>query len=226
MGRPVILASGLFRSGTNYLQALIDANLDTDPLPVSPRTGRFAYKHVSCPGGLHSHFPGLGLALIHKPPAKWIDSLCRNSFDLIECYELGFEPGHTVIEIACDDEDEPVSDRPSIPVSLEKLCALYERYFRFWQKARVDWRHVFVKHTFAAFEPESCLDELATVFGAERLTFRPLEGPVRNSRPFTAEVAATYRDPEAFEHLRGHHLDAIGRCVSPEILDFLGYPRG
>ena len=68
--------------------------------------------------------------------------------------------------------------------------------------------------------------DIHTVFGAERLAFRPLEGPVRNSRAFTAEVAATYRDPEAFEHLRGHHLDVIGRCVSPEILDFLGYPRG
>ena len=67
---------------------------------------------------------------------------------------------------------------------------------------------------------------IVMLFGAERLAFRPLQGPVRNSRPFTAEVAATYRDPEAFEHLRGHHLDAIGRCVSPEILDFLGYPRG
>lgn len=217
-----VLASGLFRSGTNYLQALVDGNLKCAAITPSPRTGRWPQKHASRPAGLVDHYQGLCIALIHKPPVKWVDSIMRQSFDLIDYYDLRYEPGHTVIEIAYDDEHHPLPDRPLVPVSLEKLCDHYNRYHRFWMRQAKNWPFVAVMHSRAAFEPEATLTMIAEVFDLARYRFVPVIGPVAGSEPFKAEL---YRNLDAFTHLRPNHIDIINRRMDADIVAFLGYER-
>ena len=176
MERTSVLASGLFRSGTNYLQRLIDLNLDCKRVHPHPVTGNLPQKHASRIEGMRDHYAGLRIALVHKPPAKWVDSICRQSFDLVDHYDLGYEPGHTVIEIPYDDEHDPLPDRVIIPVSLEKLCDHYVRFHRFWMSEQRNWPFIAVAHALAAFEPEKCVCQLAEAFELPRRSFEPVRG--------------------------------------------------
>jgi len=185
-----------------------------------PVTGNLPQKHASRIEGMRDHYAGLRIALIHKPPAKWVDSICRQSFDLVDHYDLGYEPGHTVIEIPYDDEHDPLPDRVIIPVSLEKLCDQYVRFHRFWMSEQGNWPFIAVAHAMAAFEPEKCVCQVTEAFALPRRSFEPVRGIVPHSGPFNADL---YRDPDAYEHIGPRHLDVIRSRVTPDVLDFLGY---
>ena len=193
-----ILVAGLFRSGTNYLQRLVDANLEVAPVdPALP-------KHAIKPHNL-ALLDGQDVVVIHKPLPKWIDSMCRQSFDFIDHYDVRWQRFHTPVEI--DYFGLP------IPVSLEKLCEHYARFHRQWMQRDA----VFVKHKTAAFNPVRTLCRLSDRFGVRRVTpFTPIT-VVPNSGPFDTRLYVG----ENYTNLLPEHLEVIHHCKDKEVEDYL-----
>jgi len=114
---------GLQRSGTHFLQNLIEYNLKctlTDHL-----------KHQLSIEKTDVTYNNSINLFMYKDPHKWIDSLTRASYNLCSMNDFKPELGHTIVEIVWDIADDKFKSRKKIKVSLEKLCWHYNEYFNF-----------------------------------------------------------------------------------------------
>lgn len=196
-------AFGLFRSGTTWLQALIDANLKAGPVPDG-----YLYKHAHYPHQLAKMAPA-DIVVTYKTLPKWIDSLCRNSFDLIDEYDLAFRRGDTPIEIVYKEENHPEHEPIYVGVSLERLIDLYHEHWDVWHG-----RAMIVSHKKMAIDPEAGIATIGKKFGVPVGPYVPVT-TVQNSGPFSLD------DYDDLPFLSTRHRDTIDRNCRPEIQEFL-----
>jgi hypothetical protein len=211
------LACGLFRSGTNYCQQLLEANFFVE----KPRY----YKHAHGPYSSEGWDRSTGLVHVWKSPAQWVDSLIRNSYDLCDCYDVRWEPGCAQVEVSYRLETERW-DSPAtmVPVSVEKLAAVYDDYWRYWMGVLPGWPggSLVVRHRNLAFAPQSVLTGVMESLDLARRHpgIRPFVtdvGEVHGSPPFRPELYLG----EDTELLRPDHADLVDSLVSKEVKEYL-----
>jgi hypothetical protein len=188
------MACGLFRSGTNYLQQLLDLNFNLDPLP--PR----AYKHAMTEEQLSRCPSSITIALTYKSLLKWVDSQCRNSFDLIDEFELSYVAGNIPITIVYKEDSCPDDDPIPVQVSLNKLIKVYHDHYSFWKGRQWPGGIYWFSHKKLAFHPKEELQR----FGMP-MNFMPVVN-VKHSTLFNRNL---YQDDEATEFLNKEQIEFI-----------------
>jgi len=146
-----VLVCGLYRSGTNYLQTILDKN-----------NKYTRYKHEFVPHDIPKHIRGIDRVIIHKSPYKWIDSIISQSWELGVYYKVGYEKGHTKLRCATS---KTLHDTPDIieeykAYSLENICDLYNRFFTFWLSNPFNSSIKYVKYTDLISNPEETLNNI------------------------------------------------------------------
>lgn len=214
---PVVRAFGLYRSGTTWLQALVDENCLTSPVPP----GAYCYKHCHQDSQVEKLSPDWVYLLTYKTPAKWVDSLCRNSFDLVDEYPwLAYRRGDTPLLVAYRDEDRPDQEPAMIGVGLESVLRLYHLHWDAWQ-AMTGRTMALVSHMAMVRSPAELLERTCRQVG---VPLRPGDvkselGLIRNS-PAGIDRDLTL-DPDAFRFLSGHQLDRIRLLQRQGIEEYL-----
>ena len=210
-----ILVIGLYRSGTNYLQTLIENNLKVSKLTINTKTFNFPNKHAVCENQLYHYTPNLHLVLTYKNPYKWVDSLVRQSYDLVTEYELGYENGHTPLYITYDDNLLEFINKPKVKVSLEKVCNLYNKFFTFWHTKIHEYNHDIVYHNDLIQNPSAYINHISHKFQIPHKTKKHLEpDEVDGSRCFDSSVRDYYLDEFKTENLSDEQLDVIKRITA------------
>lgn len=152
-----VMAVGLYRSGTNFTQRLIDLNLCTSPIPLNPHTLREAYKHAIDDVEAASFTPEIKTVLVYKTPDRWLKSLQRLCYEMPFLYNLAWEEGHTPIEVTCDSEYGRLPKKVTTICSVEKLLELYRKGVSYWME-RAD---VIVNYVDILFDPEYEINRIA-----------------------------------------------------------------
>lgn len=217
-----ILVIGLYRTGTNYLQQLIEDNLNVIPLSVNTKTGWFPNKHAPEEKQLYHYSDDLTLIMIYKNPYKWVDSLVRQSYDLVTEYEVSYETGHTPIYITYDNPDNEFINKPKVKVSLEKLCNLYNTFFRFWDTRIQQYDHDVIYHGELIKNPKDYIKHIANKFNLSYKTKEHLEPErVTGSRCFTNDIRQFYFDEFKTDNLTQDQIECITRNISDDVLSKL-----
>lgn len=199
-----VIVCGLYRSGTTYLQNLIDRNL----LVARSR----GYKHAISVSEMAEFEDDVSVVLISKEIRKWINSLARQSYDLTDYYDVLYEHGHTPIELPYDDPDRPVKASYSVTASVEKLCSLYRNWHLHWGTCP-SRPTCHIAYENLILSPQKTVYEVAIRIGARVAYGFTNYIRVPGSRTFTGEDIGKYLEPEYFPHLNGQQLDAIGRAL-------------
>ena len=210
-----ILVIGLYRSGTNYLQTLIENNLEVSEPTINTKTFNVPNKHAAYEKQLHHYSPNLHLVFTYKNPYKWVDSLVRQSYDLVTEYELGYEVGHTPLYITYDDPLEHFTIKPKVKVSLEKVCNLYNTFFTFWHNRIHEYKHDIVYHNDLIQNPSAYINHISRKFDISYRTEKHLEpAEVDGSRRFDNSVRDYYLDEFKTENLSDEQLDVIKKITA------------
>lgn len=221
-----ILVIGLYRTGTNYLQQLIEDNLDVIPLSINLKTGHIPNKHAPVEKQLYHYHDDLTIVMVYKNPYKWVDSLVRQSYDLVTEYEVSYETNHTPIYIAYDNPANEFINRPKVKVSLEKLCSLYNTFFDFWETRIHNYEHDVIYHGELIKNPKAYIDHITNKFNLNRKTKEHLEPiEVDGSRCFTNDIRQFYFDEFKTENLTQEQIDCITRNISDDVLSKLGLSK-
>ncbi len=210
-----VLACGLFRSGTNFCQQLVEANFEVERPDL--------YKHAH---GVTADKWDQSVSLIHvwKTPAQWVDSLMRNSYDLWDCYDVRWVRGHDCVEVAYRLDGEHWSTAPlHVPVSLQKVARLYNNYWRYWMLRLPIWPggSVVIHHKKLAFCPYNALNNIRETLGLDwNDKMAPVTdvGEVYWSPPFRPEL---YLDETTLEHLTSDQAELVDSLISDDVKEYL-----
>lgn len=135
-----IVVCGLYRSGTNWLQSLIDLNYEVEPVQIPPVWGSQPYKHAIYNFEFKTHDLLTETVAIYKPIHTWLESIMRNCIDLADNYDVLWKNGHH--EILCNASDETDTQHTyEICLSLEKLIKLYNDWFDKWENHPLLFNH-------------------------------------------------------------------------------------
>lgn len=195
-----VIVCGLYRSGTTYLQTLIDANLSV------PRAR--GYKHAMCEDEMVGFDADASVILVSKALPKWVNSLARQSYDLCDFYNVLYEHGHTAIELPYDDPDRPMTQGYTITGSVEKLCSLYRQWHTHWAASSVQ-PVIYIAYEKLLFEPERELHSVAKKLGVQPASVFINYAKVSGSRQFTLVQLEEYADLDYLPCLSGVQVDVI-----------------
>jgi len=213
-----IFSMGLYRSGTNFLQQLLDKNFKYNSAVIEKYTieGKL-YKHCLHDSWYNKMPNDVVPVIIYKDPFKWIDSLCRKSYDLELFYDVHYETGHTEIYLPFEDPDNE-GYIAEVRCSVEKLCKLYNRYFTYWSNKNVEM----ISHKKIICETENCLFYFQNKYSLQRINenFTMLEvDEVDGSRPFTQQVKLYYGTNE-IENLNDVQIKTIKSTIDVKLKEF------
>jgi hypothetical protein len=213
-----IFAMGLYRSGTNFLQQLLDKNFKYNSAVIEKYTieGKL-YKHCLHDSWYNKMPNDVVPVIIYKDPFKWIDSLYRKSYDLELFYDVHYETGHTEIYLPFEDPDNE-GYIAEVRCSVQKLCRLYNRYFTYWSNKNVEM----VSHKKIICETENCLSYFQNKYSLQRINenFTMLEiDEVDGSRPFTQQVKLYY-DTNEIENLNDVQIKTIKSTIDVRLKEF------
>ena len=200
-----LMVCGLYRSGTNYLRELLKANLDVEMI----ETKSIMNKHAANDHEARYIEPDVGLVFISKTPIKWIDSMCRNSWNFIDYYDVGYRRGDTPVTIRYNVYLDKPHDDLLIPVSLERMCYFYNDYHQYWtdRLGLEKFRESHVPHGLLIRSP---LDWVAEVADQKNVPFKPGEfvnpTDIPKSPPFDM---AKYLDEDYVEFLSPEQVKII-----------------
>ena len=203
------LVCGLYRSGTTYLQTILD--------PDNKHTG---HKHEFVKTDIPDRIKSMDRVIIHKSPHKWIDSIVSQSWELGDHYRVHYEKGHTKIRCATS---QTLRDTPDIieeykTYSLENICDLYNRFFHFWLSNPFSSVIKFVKYRDLISDPVTTLKNLDT-----RIDQDGLPTKVYGSSKFTPERKRMALDPHMSYNMTPDMSHVITNNIDKSILKSLNY---
>ncbi len=222
----IIMACGLYRSGTTFLQEILRLNLIN---VVNPHRKPFKdeppYKHVQYAGDLHLFYPGIHIIMTYKNPYKWIDSICRKSLDLVETYHITYEKGETPVTTWYEPELVLARTKPiQVTVGLEQLIKHYNRWMAFWREEYINWPFVAMSYHDWAFDPRIIVDKVSKTFNiAKSSTFVvPKQKDISNSQDFTLDkFKQRYMNDDYYDLLTPEHLDIIKNNINWDNYEWL-----
>lgn len=209
-----IFAMGLYRSGTNFLQQLVDNNFEGNQENIQKYVAqKILYKHCLHEKWYNKIPNDVEPVIIFKNPYQWIDSLVRQSYDLELYYNISYEQYHTPITLKyCNPQFE--NHFAFVECSVEKLCSLYNEYFNFWFTKNV----TFVSHLDVALNQNKYLKLFEQKYNLKRIN-KKFVGPgiVDGSRPFDINVQQYYIDRK-IDNLTSEQIDCITSSIDNNIL--------
>lgn len=213
-----IFAMGLFRSGTNFLQQLVDKNFKNNSSIVEKYIleGKL-YKHCLHDDWYNKMPWEIVPVIVYKSPLKWIDSLTRRSFDLALFYDVHYEKGHTEIYLPFEDPDNE-GYIANVKCSIEKLCLLYNRYFKYWSDKNVEMVH----HKTLVFEIDEYLNYLQNKYKLQKTNKQFVmlkKNEVSGSREFNSLVKKYY-ESDIVENLNNAQIKVIKSSIDVKIKEF------
>jgi len=209
-----ILVCGLYRSGTNYLQAIIDDLLDNDV------SSYIQYKHEFVTSDIPYNIRKINRIIVHKAPYKWVDSLVSQCWELGDHYKVNYEVGHTPIKCGTN---KVLQDTPDIieeyrTFSLENICNLYNRFFSYWLSNPFLSRLRFIKYTDLLIDPQKTLG-----FINDTGEIRNLPKKVRASYEFTENRKRMALSPYMTYNIDLSLSAVLEKNIDRDIIRALGY---
>ena len=203
------LVCGLYRSGTTYLQTILD-----------PDNTHTEYKHEFVKTDIPDKIKSMDRVIIHKSPHKWIDSIISQSWELGDHYRVHYEKGHTEIRCATS---RTLRDTPDIieeykTYSLENICDLYNRFFHFWLSDPFSSVIKFVKYRDLISDPVTTLKNLDTRIDQDGLPIK-----VSGSSEFTPERKRMALDPRMSYNMTPDMSHVIKNNIDKSVLKSLNY---
>ena len=209
-----IFAMGLYRSGTNFLQQLVDNNFEGNNENIKKYLlEKKLYKHCLHDTWYNKIPNNVIPIIIFKKPHQWIDSLVRQSYDLELYYDVAYEEDHTPILLKyCNPKWEEFNT--SITCSVEKLCLFYNCYFNYW----LNKNPTFIYHGDIAFNYNYYLANFETKYNLIR-KHKDFIGPgeVDGSRPFDNVVKNYYLNDKT-DNLTSTQLSVIDSLIDKSII--------
>lgn len=207
MERPTLVC-GLYRSGTTYLQTILD-----------PDNKHTRYKHEFVKTDIPDEIKSMDRVIIHKSPYKWIDSIISQSWELGDHYKVAYEKGHTEIRCATS---RTLGDTPDIveeykTYSLENICDLYNRFFHFWLSDPFSSVIKFVKYRDLISDPMTTLKNLT---GADH---HLPPSKVSGSFEFTPERKRMALDPRMSYNMTPALALVVKHNIDKSVLKSLNY---
>jgi hypothetical protein len=221
VGPVPILVCGLYRSGTHYLQELILHNFRNIEKPdkIIGNNSEPPYKHTQFKADM-SFYEGIHVVLTYKNPWKWVDSICRQSYDLCQVYDVCLNQDETPIKIKAT---FPHNVAGYVDVGIEQLCDHYNRWMKFWKDEHTNWPFLSMRHDIWAFDNEFFIATVAKKFRlkARPVLIKPVQAFVSNSVDFTEKDLNTYLDLDYYEFLKSEHIDIIAERIDWDTYEWL-----
>lgn len=208
---------GLYRSGTNFLQQLVDNNFEGNNENIEKYIlERKLYKHCLHDAWFNKIPEDVVPIIIFKKPHQWIDSLVRQSYDMELFYDIAYEPNHTLITLKyCHPKWE--EHDAYVECSVEKLCLFYNKYFNYW----FEKNSTFLFHGNVAFNHQQFLTNLESKYNLKRIHKNFVDpGVVDGSRPFNRDVKDYYLNNKT-DNLSSFQLSVIDSLIEKSIKEKL-----
>ncbi len=192
-----LLVIGLFRSGTNWCQQLLDDNFELGPRPVG-------YKHAGEWGGMWNYQAEAGIVWMQKDVIAWIESVLRNGYDLYDCYDVTptTDPEDETLLMNYRYDEEGPDDHPTpVHCSLRKLVRTYHDHWKFWQGEVDSWPGggLRVNHFTWARWPTGLLEVVEHKFGVKRKWPAKIPSVVAKSGPYVHERRPVLTDEQVIK---------------------------
>jgi len=210
---PMLHVIGLQRSGTNFINKLIETNINTEVTPTGDRT--VCWKH-SLPwekGAAHSNTkldaasairarPEVKVILVSKHPFTWWESISRRSSQ----------------DLLLKRKD---CRSPTGGADLYKCCALYNLYYGSWMQL-VDHKQVWhVQYEQSLRDSDQFIDEIAKKLNLRRKGTLIIPTRVPYTRGFDEKRRSSYINVQV--ELSANEQNAIREFIDAPVLDLLGY---
>ena len=118
--QPKFQVIGLQRSGTNFLQQILQRNFDVDA-----KFQIWKHEHRVSQKDVETLLKQTNLLVVYKHPYKWIESILRKNTDITHKYDV-LADKTTKFPIKNHDVDKEFT------YDLKKLVLLYNQFHRFW----------------------------------------------------------------------------------------------
>lgn len=172
---------GLYRSGTTYLEKLLSINNLYDKTS-------YLYKHTLEVDLLPTETKAIA---IYKKPGYWLDSIQRQSFDLIYEHDILWRKNHTPIIINVSDDFREDVENEKIEASIERLALLYKTWKNKWKVSKI--KTYYLDHYDLCLNPKDIIYDICDFFDVDRpKEFLDYNGKVNHSRLFTENIKTTY----------------------------------
>jgi len=208
------LIAGLQRSGTNYIETLLNKNIDNTKFGWED----WYWKHNINPPNLalFRQHNLRGIVLCVKNPLHWVESICfRNFADLYESYGVYYD---------MNDKSSLYFENHGRVFNVKALVKLYNEYYNNWLNNPQLVVHV-ANYESVLKEPTQFLNQFKDKFN---LQFKSDElvidiGKVFMSGAYTnTKLLDNYKNYQ-LSHLKIEHLEYIQQYLDIELLKKLGY---
>ena len=211
---------GLQRSGTNYLDQLIDENFEnTHNLMHTTRM----WKHRINPP---KNIEGDKIIVIYKNPYKWIESIIRNAEDFFigqKTYDCKVVEGFDESAIVWKKTKGPGAINGMRPMNLVNSAKVYKHHTEKWVFSN---KHFIVRYEDLLLDEskEAVLDDIGSFLSAKRrsdMIREPVKVP--RSTTFTGEKRRYFLSENNLKCLTEDNIEQINSVLDIDFLDKLKY---
>lgn len=207
------LIAGLQRSGTNYIETLLNKNIDNTKFGWED----WYWKHNINPPSLalFRQHNLRGIILCVKNPFAWVESICfRESADLYEAYGVYYD---------MNDKSSLYFENNGMIFNVKALIKLYNEYYNNWVNAP-NLNIYTIKYEDILKDPTKVITEFKErynlQFKNEELDTIVANLPMSNNWDFSLkEFYVNYR----LKYLDNQQLDYIAQLLDIELLKKIGY---